>query len=311
MKKICIYLLLLVSKSLFGQVNLVPNPSFEDTVSCPNYANQIDKALYWHASRNTPDYFNGCDWITGNQSVPNNFRGYQYAHSGNAYVGVAAYSLNTFDFSENFTCKLLDTLSIGTKFLVSFYISCSDIDYRLTCNKLGTLFSTENYNSNNPSPMKNFCQFYSDSIVTDTLNWILLHGSFIADSNYTYLTFGRFFSDSLTNTIYLPPAWAEAYYYIDDISVIADTTTTVKELNATSKLLIYPNPLQDKVKIKSIDNVVRNAQLFNIEGRLIKEFNVVDKTENELNLMEFASGLYILKIDYKKGNSSYHRLIKQ
>lgn len=65
---------------MFAQVNLVPNPSFEDTVSCPNYANQIDKAVGWHASRNTPDYFNGCDWLTSNQSVPNNFRGYQYAH---------------------------------------------------------------------------------------------------------------------------------------------------------------------------------------------------------------------------------------
>jgi hypothetical protein len=76
MKKIFIYLLLLFSTVSFGQVNLVPNPSFEDTVACPTTANQVDRAVGWYPSRNSPDYFNGCDWINGLMGVPNNAVGF-------------------------------------------------------------------------------------------------------------------------------------------------------------------------------------------------------------------------------------------
>ncbi len=53
-----------------AQTNLVPNPSFEDTLYCPNVTNQIDAAMGWLNFGNTPDYFNACAPISLN--VPNN-----------------------------------------------------------------------------------------------------------------------------------------------------------------------------------------------------------------------------------------------
>ncbi|HPF90129.1 MAG: hypothetical protein H6592_04535 [Flavobacteriales bacterium] len=48
--------------------NLVPNPSFELTDTCPNTCcfNVGDRPLYWNRWDQSPDYFNACaDTING------------------------------------------------------------------------------------------------------------------------------------------------------------------------------------------------------------------------------------------------------
>lgn len=141
MKKFLLTVFILLTHVCVAQVNLVPNPSFEDTVSCPFTAGQVDRAVGWYPSRNTPDYFNECDWINGLTAVPNNFTGYQYAHSGVAYCGYISYLKTTPNYRENFTCNLLAPLTIGTKYFISFYVSHADLNYNLSCNKLGVLWS--------------------------------------------------------------------------------------------------------------------------------------------------------------------------
>ncbi len=59
---------------LYSQ-NLVPNPSFEDTLACPTTANQLNNCAFWSVVYESPDYFHECDFITGNTSVPYNFAG--------------------------------------------------------------------------------------------------------------------------------------------------------------------------------------------------------------------------------------------
>ena len=57
-----ITLLLLTWQHSFAQVNLIPNPSFEDTLHCPNtiFGFSIDNCEHWFVARNSPNYFNGC-----------------------------------------------------------------------------------------------------------------------------------------------------------------------------------------------------------------------------------------------------------
>jgi hypothetical protein len=50
-------------EAAFAQTNLVPNPSFEDTVACPNPSPLITLARYWYDvgySNNSGNYFNAC-----------------------------------------------------------------------------------------------------------------------------------------------------------------------------------------------------------------------------------------------------------
>ena len=81
MKKTFTLILVLLSQVSFAQ-NLIPNPSFEDTVVCPLSANEVDKATYWSSFRDSPEYFNYCSNLQGGiVGIPNNFIGYQFPHS--------------------------------------------------------------------------------------------------------------------------------------------------------------------------------------------------------------------------------------
>ena len=48
-----------------GQVNLVPNPSFEEYSLCPDKESQIERVDGWFSPSNgTPDYYNYCSTST-------------------------------------------------------------------------------------------------------------------------------------------------------------------------------------------------------------------------------------------------------
>lgn len=137
---------------LKGQFNLVPNPSFEDTLSCPIFPDQIEYAAGWYSSRNSPDYYNDCGGPNGNQSVPNNPLGFQYAQDGTAYAGLITYSRNGLNYREYISCELTSPLQINKKYQITYYISLGNNYSGLTSINHWVLFSTVEFNAQSPSP---------------------------------------------------------------------------------------------------------------------------------------------------------------
>ncbi|MBK5285725.1 MAG: hypothetical protein JJE25_10010, partial [Bacteroidia bacterium] len=123
-KKYLLLFFFLLSQFCFAQ-NLVPNSSFEDTVSCPSAL--IDNAVGWSSYRGSPDYFNSCN----NQSLssygaPSNYWGFQFARTGNAYVGLSTYTSLTSTWREYIGIQLSQSLIIGQQYFVSFFVSWGD-----------------------------------------------------------------------------------------------------------------------------------------------------------------------------------------
>src|SRR4030067_3134038 len=122
-------ILLFLSVEGNAQVNLVPNPSFEQYTICPNNGGQIYYAPPWfNPTQGSPDYFNACDApVLG---TPENLLGYQIPHLGNAYAGFFASfndtSMGISNYREYVEVKLDSSLSAGVKYFVSFYLSLSD-----------------------------------------------------------------------------------------------------------------------------------------------------------------------------------------
>lgn len=246
-----------LSKVGLAQVNLVPNPSFEDYSQCPSTLGQIDYATGWSSVRGTSDYFNSCNTSVGSWvGVPNNFWGHQYPVFGNGYAGFAAKYGTA---REYLGISLINPLQIGTEYYVSLKVSLSsngNSGQFCGVNKLGMLFSTVHYSNNNIAPICNCAQVYTNSIITDTLNWIRIKGSFIADSNYSFVSIGRFFSNVLTDSIQVAGNNCVAYYYLDDICVSTDSnysynyiTTGLKENLHNLPVIIYPNPANTYINI--------------------------------------------------------------
>jgi hypothetical protein len=204
MKYLAFLLLLIFSEGSFAQLNLVPNPSFEDTVYCPFGTNQINACQHWMNFGNSPDYFNACS--NPAFGVPNSNPGFQYAHTGNAYGGaVFFYRSNSPvgpNYRESIGIALTNNLIIGQKYYVSFFAVNAEVNFgSIACDKLGINFYTVPFDSCCPPPLLNTSKLYTDSILTDTLNWIKISGSFIADSAYQYLSISNFFNDNNTDTL--------------------------------------------------------------------------------------------------------------
>ena len=127
-------------------------------------------------------------------------------------------------------------------------------------NKIGVLFTTINYNPMGDTVVgiangliKNFAHVYTDSIVTDTINWTTISGSFISDSAYQYILIGNFFDTANTN---FSCTNGLTYYLVDDICVsdsanTCGSTIGIKEFINSEIFKIYPNPSNDKVFIET------------------------------------------------------------
>lgn len=295
--------------------NLVPNPSFEIYSQCPTNQNQVDFATGWVNYGSSPDYFNSCTSVSS-YSVPNNWGGYQMAHSGSAYSAIGSSGTYSPNLREFIGIQLISPLVIGTKYFVSIQaaLSVSDKIYcNCATNNIGVKFSTVAYDANNPPLLNNYAHVYSSTIITDTTNWTLISGSFVADSSYQILMIGNFFDDAHTDTLRMnDSAYCNTYYYIDDIcvstdSLLCNSTTNLLESNKELIINVFPNPVVNTFYIKIPEAIlVQKPKL-----KIVNSFGQICLKEdglNSINMIEFqnfSEGIYYIIIQgentiYKK-----------
>jgi len=308
--------------------NLVPNGSFENTLECPDFPGQVWRAEGWYAVENTPDYFHSCCNETHPVcGVPDNDWGGRYAATGIAYCGIWAYiAYPSPDYSEKIGIRLLTPLEKGIRYYVAMKVSSvSNLHGQVAngaINKLGMFFST--YKIDNLPPNNNYSQFYSDSIITDTIGWTIIKGSFIADSAYEYLTIGNFFDNEHTDTIRY---WeipgnpgnkqVAAYYFIDDVCVSMDSSyvynynyTGVQENNFNNQYSFYPNPATDFVTIQNSFNTPFNLTVFNSLGQQFYFKQSITSNNLQLDVSSYNAGLLFIQIA-SQNNQYIYKLLKQ
>jgi hypothetical protein len=319
-----IILVFLVSRQVLGQTNLVPNPSFEDTVdNCVNsFSNPtfdaVTKARYWKNASMTPDYFHSCAPPTL-MGVPKNVEGFQYAASGNAYCGfVACIDAQTSppNLRETLMAQLIQTLTVGQKYYVTLKVARSESDC-WACDKIGVKFTTYDPNPsqtpNNPMPnglINNVSQVYATSIITDSTNWTTIKGSFVADLAYKYIIIGNFFQDQYTQISQCSSAGC-GYYFVDDVcvstdSIFAGTWTSTTEKKLELPMRVYPNPASDLISINGIDhaNVDRIIIMNNVGQVIWTKQNIADKVD----ISTIPNGIYLFQI-LSDGKTYFDKII--
>jgi hypothetical protein len=335
MKNIILLSFLLFSSVIKAQYNIVPNPSFEQINLCPY---QIDTAICdlwdtvgqycifyhseswcfdsvlvdWKSFRGTPNYYNACatNPICG---VPNNFVVHspktQFALDGNGYAGILTIGFWPLSgVNREFIGVPLNTpLSPGTTYYVSAYVirTATHTNYQNeggASNNLGFRFTTLSYSQHDSIPIDNFAHIVDTNIITDTLNWTRISGSFVADSAYQYVAFGNFFDDAHTDTLDIRadyPGTLEfnyTYYLVDQVCVSTDSTTCelVNSVKAIEKVAVrsFPNPFDTYIRFE----YPGEAEIFlydHLQRVIIrKKFSgAID-----LNTEGLAKGLYIYNL---------------
>jgi len=270
-KYLYIGLLLFAVKTIPAQINLVPNPSFEDTLQCPFNPGQIAFASPWYdPTLGSPDYFNSCN--SGNYGVPNNVCGSQLAKTGKAYAGLYSY-YSGFNAREYIQTQLYSPLVKGKNYCAEFYVSLADT-FSVSSNNMGMYFS-DTAISTAPSAVLNVIpQINNDTLANslfNKINWTKISGSFTAQGGEQFITIGNFLNDMTTDTTNVAGGtFAFSYYYIDDVSVICcDCNDTILIPN-----VFTPNNdgVNDFFKIKNLpDNV--SIQIYNRWGIKVFETN--------------------------------------
>ena len=82
-------------------------------------------------------------------------------------------------------------------------------------------------------------------------------------------------------------------------------TMAVGEVANKSKILVYPNPVNDILTVSS-DKKVSNISVYNVGGRLIQEVN----NTNVINLVKLSSGVYFVKTVIE-GKTEMTKVIKK
>lgn len=308
-----IYLIILIfvfCRPAQAQINLVPNPSFEDTIACPTnlagqYGDQIYNLTNWFPAGNSPDYFNICSNL--NVSIPFNYCGYQFPLSGNGYVGL--YTIGNFptipNYREYVGVELNQSMVVGTKYYFKMAVCASHSGaytfINSISNNMGIKLSSSHYESlNNPLIPDNLPTLNYDTIISDSINWKIINFSYVADSSYGYMYLGNFYDDTNTDTLISPGETFSygAYYYIDNICISTDssfceTILNIKENNEI-EFSISPNPSNNLIQITALTEI-QELKIFNLMGSLIKKIKV-DSNDVILNNSDLTSGNYFIQI---------------
>lgn len=258
MKKALSIILLCISVYCKAQ-NIVLNPSFEDTIPCAIYPGppQLVCTSWFWASDGSADFFSEQPNCLYTAPAPSGPFGFQVAHSGIAYTGLSTYRAPYFSNPfgrEYIEGRLIDTLKAGHIYCVSFYVVAADNCKYLT-DAMGACLTTDSiYEPLTSTALINYTPQVTNpagNIINDTLNWILISGTYIAQGGEKYITIGNFNDNSNTNIDSLnnsPPLGNYgAYYFIDDVSVV-DCTVGINELESyKNKISLMPNPAKNEV----------------------------------------------------------------
>jgi hypothetical protein len=239
--------------------NLVPNPGFEETDSC-TFGLGLGALHNWYSANLTPDHLQSCQPYGTANGLPLNIFTFQYPFEGNSCVGIFTYDGHSGnEWREWLMVPLLGTLVPSQTYYCSFRANAAfggngqNSQNWLASSNLGMLFTTydRRWNWGDPYPAAlNQAHILRSQILSDTVGWSLVSGSFVADSAYTYLMIGNFFNNALTDTLHLAPnvpEWGRfSYTLVDAVCVSPDPGGCeqgqgVEELGI-ARPFVYPNP---------------------------------------------------------------------
>lgn len=296
----------------FGQ-NLVPNPSFEDTVQCPTPNSQLQYATGWvNPNGYSPDYFHSCANISNpNFGVPNSYNGFQNAKTGVAYGGIYMPVNAGNDLREYIQIQLTDTLIAGLEYLVKFHVSLADSSI-FSVNSIGAYLSNSAINSPTLKVFNVTPQVVNNPTInplTDKNIWYEISDTIIAVGGENFITIGNFEFDSVVDTTTViggsSPSYA-SYYYIDDVS-IEIKPTSINEFSTTNIFSFYPNPANDilNIRLNKIGNYT--IQLFDVIGNIIS--NKIVLSNNVIDITNYSNGIYFIQLSEKNKILNTSKLI--
>jgi hypothetical protein len=303
-KNLWILLCLAFTTGLSAQ-NLVINGGIDGYVTCPGFGQFSNSYIIsWDKpSIASSDYYNyNCPGIQPAVQAP---------HSGEGYAGIICYNFGT-EYREYITGTFLSPLVAGTTYNVEFWVNLHN-GYIQAIEEVGAYISTTA-----PGPFGNVLHINvvpqienASGALNDTANWKRVFGQYLASGGEQFITIGNFHDDAGT-TITQPGTSGSygAYYFIDDVSVIADSTTSLQnnaEMQQPDITLVHGGLLQITIPSTSHWNKQANVYCYNTSGSLIVERKLTTAFSN-VDLRQQSKGIYMIIVENGRGERVFKKI---
>ena len=288
-----LFLFLFYGKSA-AQVNLVPNPSFEDTTNCQFFGGFQMSAPWYSPNYATPDYFYGSSPTCGFSASPN-ASGHQLPRSGIAYIGEYLSAGHTREYIQ---CQLSSALMAGQQYYIGAFVNRANNFDQATDDFGIHLSDIPIGNGTSPNYLSVIPQISNlqGNLLSDSLNWIEISDIYTANGGELYITLGNFKDSANTTLVDVDnTANQSAYFYIDDVFVYEyDSTVSVNEISP--QISIGPNPATSFLIVNRINCEDCTFEIINSLGSILS-INVLN---NRIDISSFSAGCYFVGITTRK-----------
>lgn len=248
--------------------NLVPNPSFEKH---RNKSSVIKNAIPW-IGVGTVDYF-----MKAEKKDTSRNKG---AHSGTCYAGLRFQP----NYKEYMYVKLTEPLEKGKIYDFLMYVKLVRSS-TVTVKQLGVYFSEKPFEIGMSFEKEGILDSTYDKGISGGIGWIPIQGEYVAQGREKYIIIGNFRTRMKDDFVRINK-WnifemREAYYYVDDISVIKKISikdsllTKNHEAILNEKKTVYTLPdtftTGQVVEIKNIQFENGSANLLNSSYAVLDE----------------------------------------
>jgi hypothetical protein len=204
--------------------NFISNGSFEQYYICKTQSyNSILDIKSWLSIDSSS--FSGAYTGVCNLKVPLNGNTFQYPRSGDAYLMTGFYWKDYIrGFPKN---RLKQNLQSGKTYCVKFYVNIANTS-TYGMDGFGIYFGDNNIDTITRCtwPITYLApqvQNPPNNVITDTLNWVPITGTFVANGTEKYALIGNFKPDSILETVMINPTHLPLIFTdvcIDDVSCI-------------------------------------------------------------------------------------------
>jgi Secretion system C-terminal sorting domain len=241
----------LVKNPSFEQYYACPHYVYEGTFA-KYWTGIVD--TYWYASISVdsfyydlaaemclPTYCNVCDDTVSDPdryaTLPLNnwYRFNKYPRTGGGLMVLTLFSKDTLGYFGSvpgigtgynyLQGRLYNRLVAGQSYCVSFYVNFPNRGSPYAINKIGAYLDNGSIDVNTSAGCgwahsMHTPQILEDTIITDSINWSKISGTFIANGTESFITLGNFFDS--THLTYESLIYSNfAAYLFDDVSVVA------------------------------------------------------------------------------------------
>jgi len=202
---------------------------------------------------------------------------------GEGYAGIVAYSYKNKVPRTYLQVQLTEVLEEGKEYCVKFHVSLADLS-KYSCNHLGIALTNEAMTANNSDILKfdSYIQSRKLTVYTKQFYWTPVCGIFKAKGGEEYITIGNFEPEEKLTIKkvkrprgFTKPQTYDAYYYIDNVSVIPLEEAGKCDCDVTPGMEDAVTVVRDFNSDKNVNTT--NVKIINTDGSTIENGEQTEK----------------------------------